>query len=95
MFAGRQAVANGPSPAASAAQASARKAGGAAKPASHAFTVRSDTPSTWAACCCVKDMAARQARRSAGAHGLAGAGVGTLAGKAGAVGAESDSFRSA
>lgn len=44
---------HGPSPAASATQASARKAGGAAKPASHALTVRRDTPSAWAACCWV------------------------------------------
>ena len=44
---------HGPIPAASAAQASSRKAGGDAKPDSHAFTVRSDTPSAWAACCWV------------------------------------------
>ena len=40
-------------PAASAAQASGKKAGGAAKPASHDLTVRRDTPSSWAAFCWV------------------------------------------
>ncbi len=51
--AGRQDVAHGHSPAASAAQASGKKAGGAAKPDSQDLTVRKDTPSAAAACCWV------------------------------------------